>query len=1432
MSLGSNIKAIREKKGISLDSISSDLKIFKKYYKKIEKGSEIPNDKLLSKISKVLAVSINEIYSYNPISEETFTKPKRQTSVIKDDNYRDIISIKKRLISTKKFKSLKNKLNLVSVDKDLTINEDEEVNKPYKTSSPSILNYVEPYEVKGVDKTLFYTEVNTGFKKGDRVFIVNGNYDSNTLIKKSKYRGGRDGYKVLFIDKCKIVLDINYNETKPQKVFDRSNVLNVFKVSSDEDFLYVNRQVVSDDNINFISKFDTTTNNIIYVTKNFTDTPITNWGHNNGINDGEGFYSKDNDNWIKVTDELIDGSIFDNRYVSKIIICDDDIVFDNFLIRKDKAYGFDDEGKLDILTEYNKPFISKSNFRGGNFKGEWNSGIFGNQENKVKWDGEYAQWNLGTAMNVNWERGKMNSNYTLKESYISEFEGNKPYQKLNIEDNNGWGYNYLIDSVVNEIESNGCNIKNSNIGTDLDYSIVEKFISKSDYNNFISLNKCNIEESFINSSNIEESDIKNSISKNSKLDNIKSINSTYKKSIIEKSKYINEEGIKILDYDEISAPLMYGSSNYTHKIYKFYVSKKSYNKIKKDEYFYINNIKIKDSKYPLNFFDKKFKIGNWTEFIESYNNSDGFIKRGIDFSCFLNINDEKYSIDIIVSLNDINAMSLENRENTPLSELYKNGLDIEKPTGIYKKNKKGILDISDAFINTSDFDGGIIHKSDWVNGNQISINNDINIDLDTVKVRNRKALEVPTTSLNNDKKDSNKNSILKGDVLFLNNLYYEKNGSFTKLPDSYKVINNDFQLTNKVVLKEIGGGNIIDGIVDNMQQGTYSIISKDIDNRYNYLYRTKIDSCKIYSGKFRRSYIVNSFIENSEMDISKNNKDLVDNDLILSDVIFRNNNNILSNAIYLHSFIKGTDDKLSDDYINGIVFRSVWEDMTFNNGIFKESSWLSGTFKKGYLTNNNSFNDNSTPNHPSFTHNNIKSYYLKGETNEDNYNNRLSWRSGEFENGEIYKTDWEDGTFKNGVFNGSMFYGGTIKGGLIGSLGSSVYDTNIFGGKIENTTVINASLIAKNTNKQETGLTSKITWEDGIFNDGIFGTDESNPDNKSIWEGGEFNGGQFRSKAKWKNGIFNGGKFISNLGYQKYKSTNKTDYTWEDGIFNDGVFGNGDLEKNSTWYNGEFNDGKFIGRVWNDGIFSFGQFLGGGDKAIGGDKSEKSNEFVESYDSGKFYGLWRNGILTDKKDSFKINKNFYIKGVRRKERKKIKKAEFRNALWCNGTFKHNNGEINNSVWLSGEFSKGNFINSSFNPFTKRPNENEKSFDTSDSCYWKSGTFEGGEFYISKWENGLFKSGSSYGMIWKNGISNYMNAYNIFWESGTWKNGNWYGSDIKYDGSVDDDFDKAIIDRGFEWMSINNISNLSCHIWNIFDGGDQSGNKVLSLRGKD
>ena len=84
-----------------------------------------------------------------------------------------------------------------------------------KSFSPRIINWVEPYEIKGINKTLFYTEVNSGLKVGDRVFILNGNYDSDSLIISDKYKKGRDGYKILFVDNCQIVLDIDYTGVLP-----------------------------------------------------------------------------------------------------------------------------------------------------------------------------------------------------------------------------------------------------------------------------------------------------------------------------------------------------------------------------------------------------------------------------------------------------------------------------------------------------------------------------------------------------------------------------------------------------------------------------------------------------------------------------------------------------------------------------------------------------------------------------------------------------------------------------------------------------------------------------------------------------------------------------------------------------------------------------------------------------------------------------------------------------------------------------------------------------------------------------------------------------------------------------------------------------------------------------------------------------------------
>ena len=53
--------------------------------------------------------------------------------------------------------------------------------------SSQLLNYVEPVEISGYRKTVFYSELNTNINVGDRVFILNGNYDSNEYLLQDKY---------------------------------------------------------------------------------------------------------------------------------------------------------------------------------------------------------------------------------------------------------------------------------------------------------------------------------------------------------------------------------------------------------------------------------------------------------------------------------------------------------------------------------------------------------------------------------------------------------------------------------------------------------------------------------------------------------------------------------------------------------------------------------------------------------------------------------------------------------------------------------------------------------------------------------------------------------------------------------------------------------------------------------------------------------------------------------------------------------------------------------------------------------------------------------------------------------------------------------------------------------------------------------------------
>ena len=653
--------------------------------------------------------------------------------------------------------------------------------------------------------------------------------------------------------------------------------------------------------------------------------------------------------------------------------------------------------------------------------------------------------------------------------------------------------------------------------------------------------------------------------------------------------------------------------------------------------------------------------------------------------------------------------------------------------------------------------------------------------------------------------------------------------SASRLPDAYKVISksdassgsNQFGVYE---LQEIitGSSSQIIGMTDGY------FYTKDTKNRYNYIKSLKIDKSNIKSGVFRRPYIKESIIQSDTYDSSDKEYTNLDKlrSLVVTDSIYSNKSNILSSATYLYSsFVKGTD-----IWNDGIIQNSIWVNGTFSSGVVKESTWVNGSFVNGSFYGSRSFNANPTTYNPLYSSDRIRSYYKDGITLGNIYttsatvsNDRYSWQDGNFINGEFYKSDWENGTFSGGRFWNSKWYNGLFKNGIIGSNQVSTLDTRFYNGTVSYAVVENAALYAEDTSMDK-NINANLVWNDGYFNDGIFGSNISQTaSNSAIWNNGTFNGGQFINNGRWKKGTFNNGLFVSGYGWTQSSSLIQSDYGWESGKFNNGKFGNANGLTNSTWYTGEFHGGVFRGRVWNDGIFLQGELQGSGGSTIGGLTCGSASAFVDSF-SYSYWGLWRSGIFTDVKDKFINNQPMYTVATRaRYERPRGLIAKFKNGLWLGGTFSHPSGEMSTSVWLDGAFERGKFIGSSFNPYVKRNGSTQSSFNINDNtCYWENGDFESSDFYISRWKNGNFNLGTATGMIWENGVSKYMNAFNVFWEKGLWRNGNWYGSSFEFNGSVDSDYVKQILFRGMSWSGTS-----STHIWNIFLNTEEKETQILS-----
>lgn len=1275
-----------------------------------------------------------------------------------------------------------------------------------KFYTSKILNYVESVNIGGFVKTVFYTEYGTNFNVGDRVFVINGNYDSDAYISQDKYAVFTDGYRVLGVDGCRIILDIDYTGILPYQELEigGSDYIRVTHVSSQREFDYVDGLQVPLQTGSFsvhsngvwsqffgeylvvggtVSLYN---NQIIYSSGTFSSvTP--------------GFWVKDDSSiWRDISSQF---SV--NKMVSAnpdytggfIYVVGEDFTYNGQLFKQRVSYRYD--GGWKIESKFKTPMISKLNFRSGRFSGVHNDGVFGTDMKSVRWTG--GSWNSGLMLNVDWITGIMNSKSSIGETvYRASLANGKIVQTVDLSNNIGRGLNFMIDSTFRAGTINNGNFENCNVGISSGFGALDNYYgitqSQSITVNGGQFFLCDFLDSKVSNAILTNTNIYNSNISGTKLINSQVIRS----SASGNSEFNTNSGIKILgadlwSYDEISgSPL---PSSTIRGILKLYISDSDLEKLVIGDVFYITRI---NKQFILSSLDKDQQVllPIETRFVlDSY--LDQFSSDQIKVS-LKNKSSNRYKVVVtrdsggngvnsvipnpfIYASIDIDCWEFA-YYYSDLETAYVSSFDSTKVTysSYYNLSPIGLDNVNNVFLNClitdGDFRKGVFEGSKWVSGGNINYQSnrilrpssstsfvaDGSLNLEPSFDPNRISVFTDYSPLNFDYRiDDFDNQI--GDYIWLNSITYATNSTVygatsVNLDGRYKIVGvtystppvSSFSYSKFLIEKkdsdlDIGTLNLLGGsyYVPGATQNSYVSINNFI-----------ISNSTVNGGLFKNTSFRNTKFSNTEFDNTDKNITFtnVEKLRIVNTVFSRTGNDIQSGLVYKSHFV-------DDTFTGGLVYNSIWNGGKFGSGVANNVSWLTGTFSSGYFINSS----NPTPT--------MFDYDLSPR--------KKLWMDGKFDLGYFEKSIWLNGTFNNGRFYNSTWYGGLWNNGILGLINLQPEVTTM--GFLDPVTDSATYTVWKDgvVENAVVGGSGSVYWYNGKFNNGEFASYGTVSSNESIWYDGEFNGGKFRHLARWKNGRFNGGKFTSYYGIGNVSPTQSSnvasDYAWEFGRFNGGEFGNASTATNSVWFDGEFNGGIFQGRFWRYGLFRNGSFNGSGVLTT----TQSSPEFLYA-DSFRtdYYGLWKDGWVAESlpmMNDYQAQASNLYKGnnivIQRNQ------AKLNNILWLSGTFSHQQGNLNNSLWLGGSFNRGTFDGGVFNPFVDRQFAGvtaNSSFNTQSSV-WNDGVFASGSFYMSEWKKGVFQNGLMSGAIWRNGTWNYGTAENIYWETGLWRNGNWDGT---------------------------------------------------------
>lgn len=1157
------------------------------------------------------------------------------------------------LMTSASFNSLGNDVNVVgNFETEL-----ESVSVEKYVSAP-LINYVEPYVYKGVEKTLFYTEVNSNIKEGERVFIVNGNYDSAERIKIDKYKKGSDGYRVLYVDRCKIVLDIDYTGILPVQGGTSedymSDYVKVQYIDSYDAFITANKQLTTRGGY-MGGRFEYYQNWIAYIDYNY---PSINdgWVSTTGVTASPGFYVREpaydpnilsgtkGERWVSITKEFISGSYslaspeqnpkvglrhFSNN---KLLVIGKSFTYKGTEFKSGNVYKFDiTKGWIQYVQEqgkYSSAIITKGNFRNGDFTGKFNSGLYGSRENKITWKGT-GIWNGGTLFNTLWLSGSMFSKIELKESHQTLIDNNrKPYQKVNTWNNGGYGWNYVLDSEFDNTSIYTAIVRNTKFGMTPSSPVVERYLTSVTQSFDKILNGGLYESCEFNNTQLLGGAIKNSRSWNSVLNGIKHINSFSYDSVLVNSTLFSEPAIKIDGYDEWSASERRGSNIYgktfsndfDFKVYKLYIGEADWKKLRHGDSFYVKGIRIKNDPELMNFFDKKFTIGSWTEFVDEFNNTgkkigsvepNVFYKSGISCAAFLTTLEEnewiyssieyrvpdpnftggkvsgyitdvvienpnpRYSIDIFVSTKDTDTRTVEGLNFNSTTQSV-SSLSYIRP------KQKSVVDFSNAHIIDSNVESGIIDNCNWISGYNMGYNKDLIIsgltnseDRTTYNINyNSNNGEITVTTLKDQKlfeivdrySYGYESDIKTGDILFITGLDYYSKGKVLGLTISNPGSNYAPPVSTVKLYQPDsvnGYGLTVDymsNLVSPYEIQSVSIVDYGLDYKVGDKLYFKFDNQGSLNGGTDAYVTVASVSELDSVRLPNYWK-----------VVTTTLNTITLSPLY------GVD-KVMGLTQSGIFITENAENRWngFSKIMIMNSNIKSGIFKRSTFLNNKIEAENYPISDRDFINIDGIKGLLVSETlfaNNGNqlgaatyHNSSIVGGSDIWKEGIVYKSILNGVKFNSGIVKDSTWIDGTFNGGLFymsntydgkPSPGYEKYDTN--------------RLLSHYKSGSTIGTTSndRHSWRNGTFNGGVF--------YKSDWENGFFNDGEFYG-SKWYGGVANGGSFGN-------ESTDTRETVFYAGTVNFTTVQNATFVADDTSTTGITNS-----IIWNNGTFNGGVF--------------------------------------------------------------------------------------------------------------------------------------------------------------------------------------------------------------------------------------------------